>query len=359
MDRVEKYGLQVDARLAAFVAEQALPGTGVEADAFWQGFSALVADLGPKNRALLDKRADLQAKIDAWHLAHKGAAFDAANYQAFLRQTGYIVPEQGLFQIETKNTDIEIGHLPGPQLVVPVTNARYALNAANARWGSLYDALYGTDALGDLPPKGAFDPARGKRVVSWAKKFLDDAVPLMGVRWADLVSISVKDHALQLRTAGGSVMLKDPTKFAGYRAEAGEEDGDFFFSNNGLHICVMVDRSGAIGAGDKAGIDDVMLEAAISSIMDCEDSVACVDAPDKIGAYANWLGLMKGDLVGDVREARRDDDPQPEPRPGLHRCRWRTGAAEGPGADAGAQRGPPDDHARDPGRRAAARWAKG
>ncbi len=297
MGRIEKSGLKVDRLLAEFIAE-ALPGTGVSEAAFWRDFAVIVCDLGPKNRALLERRAVLQGQIDAWHLARRGQPQDAAAQAAFLREIGYLVPEGPAFQIETEGVDPEIACIAGPQLVVPITNARYALNAANARWGSLYDALYGTDALGDAPPAGGFDAARGGRVVAWAKAFLDAALPLDGALWAEVTGLAVKAHRLQLTTAAGAVVLRDPSKFAGYRPEAGQ-GGDFFFVNNGLHLAISVDAGSAMGAGDPAAIADVLLEAAVSTIMDCEDSVACVDAADKIGAYRNWLGLMRGDLVAE------------------------------------------------------------
>lgn len=297
--RTDRIGLSVDVRLAEFLETAALPGTGIGEDAFWKGFSALVHNLGPKNRALLEKRDRIQAQIDAWHVARRGQAHDAAAYTAFLKEIGYIVPEGPDFTIDTSGIDPEIAHVPGPQLVVPIMNARYALNAANARWGSLYDALYGTDALGDLPAGKGYDAARGKRVIAWARKFLDQAAPLKGASWADARGLSVKGGALMVPLASGQTGLADAGHFAGHVGDAGAPD-QIILRNNNLHIAVVIDAENAIGKDDLAHIADVRLEAAISSIMDCEDSVAAVDAEDKVVAYANWLGLMKGDLTEEV-----------------------------------------------------------
>jgi malate synthase len=285
--RVERHGLAVDIRLAEFIEGAALPGTGVPAQDFWAGLAAAVHDLAPVNRALLARREALQAQIDAWHVAHRGVP-DPAAYQAFLADIGYLLPEPAPFRIETTGTDAEIATVPGPQLVVPVMNARYALNAANARWGSLYDALYGTDALGPVPD-GAFDPARGQRVVAWAKAFLDDVLPLATGSHADVTGYGV---------TGGVLIpaLRNPAQFAGHQGDA-DAPTAIVLRNHGLHVILRIDRSHRIGASDPAGVADVMLEAAISAIMDCEDSIAAVDAADKVVAYGNWLGLMRGDLT--------------------------------------------------------------
>ncbi len=290
--RQTRSGLQVDTVLAEFIEGKALPGTGVTADTFWDGLSRMVSELGPKNRDFLAKREQVQAHLDAWHVDRKGQDHDADAYKAFLSEIGYLVEEGDDFQIETANVDPEIAATPGPQLVVPITNARFALNAANARWGSLYDALYGTDAMGDLPAAGGYDEARGTRVIAWAKGFLDDAVPLAAGSWADVS---------ELRVEGGALVpaLGNPAAFVGFGGAA--EKPDFvLLKNNGLHVKIVVDASSNIGAADPAGIADVYLESALSTIMDCEDSVACVDAEDKVVAYGNWLGLMKGDLAEEV-----------------------------------------------------------
>ncbi|WP_170357309.1 malate synthase G [Ruegeria arenilitoris] len=295
--RAIRSGLDVDQVLIDFIEERALPGTGVEPDAFWAGLSRMVSEFGPKNRDLLQKRSDIQGSVDAWHLARKGQPIDMAEYQAFLREIGYLLDEGPDFQIDTANVDPEIAATPGPQLVVPITNARFALNAANARWGSLYDALYGTDAMGDLPQKGSYDAARGARVIAWAKAFLDEAVPLAQGSWADVSGLKVEGGAL-------IPALADPGKFVGFGGAA--EAPDFvLLKNNGLHVQIMIDPSSTIGASDPAGISDVRLESALSTIMDCEDSVACVDAEDKVVAYGNWLGLMKGDLTEEVSKGGR------------------------------------------------------
>ncbi|MAJ78767.1 malate synthase G [Sulfitobacter sp. TMED3] len=286
--RTDKNGLQVAAELVDFIEGAALPGTGIDAGTFWAGLSDLVRDLGPKNRALLQTRKDMQAKIDSWHKERAGQPHDADAYTSFLREIGYLVPEGPAFEIDTKGVDPEIAQVPGPQLVVPITNARFALNAANARWGSLYDAYYGTDALGDLPQGKGYDADRGARVVAQAKAFLDDAVPLASGSHADVTGYAVVDGAL-------TPALKDPAQFVGYRGDAAAPEA-ILLRNNGLHIEIRIDAAHNIGKTDPAGVADVLLESAMSTIMDCEDSVAAVDAEDKVVAYGNWLGLMKGDL---------------------------------------------------------------
>ncbi|WP_413867204.1 malate synthase G [Albidovulum sp.] len=298
--RVERHGLRVDEILAAFLEDRALPGTGVTADAFWQGFAAILADLTPKNRALLARRDELQAKIDAWHVAHRGRPHDHEGYKGFLSEIGYLLPEGPAFGIGTENTDPEIATVPGPQLVVPVTNARYALNAANARWGSLYDCLYGTDAMGSAPPSGGYDRGRGARVVARARVFLDEAFPIQGASHADVRRYHVRDGALLV----DDMPLVSPEKFAGWRGNPKAPDA-VLLRNHGLHVELVFDRAHSIGARDQAGLADVQLESAVSAIMDCEDSVACVDAEDKAAAYANWLGLMKGDLEDRFEKAGR------------------------------------------------------
>ncbi len=294
MERVDRNGLAVDARLAAFVEARALPGTGVDPARFWAGFAQGVSSFGPENRRLLAHRAALQTQIDDWHRQHRGAPFDAAAYRAFLAEIGYLVPEGPDFSIDTAGVDPEINLVPGPQLVVPVMNARYALNAANARWGSLYDALYGTDALGDAAPAGEYDPDRGARVVAWAKAFLDDVVPLARGSHADVTGYRIE---------GGTLVpaLKDPAQFVGYRGRP-TAPAAILLRNNGLHLVLRIDPGHRIGSVDPAGLADIRMEAALSAIMDCEDSIAAVNAEDKVAAYANWLGLMKGDLVEMVQK---------------------------------------------------------
>lgn len=288
-NRIKKHGLQVDPQLVDFLEGQALPGTGVTADAFWAGFSAVVHDLGPRNLALLAKRETIQGQIDAWHIANPSA--DTTTYQAFLREIGYLVPEGDDFTIKTANVDPEIASIAGPQLVVPITNARFALNAANARWGSLYDGLYGTDAMGSKPPAGGYNKGRGARVVARARVFLDEAFPIDGTSHADAQRYSVRQGVLMV----DDCPLDNPEKFVGYKGHS-KAPSSILLRNNGLHVELVFDRTHLIGSRDQAGLADVVLESAVSAIMDCEDSVACVDAEDKIVAYANWLGLMRGDL---------------------------------------------------------------
>jgi malate synthase len=281
-DRIDRAGLAVAAPLARFIEERALPGTGIEADAFWAGVAGIFSRFAPENAVLLATRDDIQTKIDAWHQARAGQPIDPAAYQAFLREIGYLVPEPAPFAVETGPVDAEVATMAGPQLVVPVLNARFLLNAANARWGSLYDALYGTDALGSLPPAGGYDSARGAEVVARAKAFLDEAVPLASGAWADFT--------------GGDPVLADPAQLVG---RAGDT---LLFRHHGLHIELVVDRTHPIGRDDPAGIADVLLESALTTIVDLEDSIAAVDAEDKVEAYANWLGLMKGDLTASFQK---------------------------------------------------------
>jgi malate synthase len=275
---LDRSGLSVDSRLTDFVEQRALPGTGLDVTKFWADFADLLGKFAPENAALLAKREDLQAQIDAWHEARAGQAHDAAAYQAFLREIGYLAPEPAPFQVGTQNVDPEIATMAGPQLVVPALNARFALNAANARWGSLYDALYGTDAL-DAPPArpGGYDAQRGAAVIARAKTFLDEAVPLASGSWADW--------------QGGQLALADPAQWVG------SKPGGILLRHNGLHIELVIDADSAIGKSDPAGIADVVLEAALTTIIDLEDSVAAVDGEDKALGYTNWLGLMRGDLV--------------------------------------------------------------
>jgi malate synthase len=301
MTSIEAHGLSIDKRLYDFIVTQAIPGTQVEADAFFAGFSRIVHDLAPKNRALLAKRDDLQAQIDAWYRKN-GAPADLAAYESFLREIGYLLPEGPDFKIETSNVDPEISSIAGPQLVVPVMNARYALNAANARWGSLYDALYGTDAISeaDGADKGkGYNPVRGGKVVAWAKSFLDQSLPLAGGSWADVTGFDFENGALFVETASGRTGLSSPDQYVGFKRES-EKAYRLYFRTNGLHTLVFVDPDSLIGKDDPAGIADVGLESALTTIMDCEDSVAAVDAEDKIAVYSNWLGLMKGDLTEEV-----------------------------------------------------------
>ncbi len=294
---VQKSGLKIDENLASFIENEAVPGTGVASDAFFAGLSAIIHDLGPKNRALLKKRDAFQQQIDAYYKSNSGS-IDPVACEAFLRQIGYIVPEGADFSVTTSNIDPEIGTIAGPQLVVPINNARFALNAANARWGSLYDALYGTDAISDeggAEKTRGYNPVRGQKVIDWARNFLNESVKLT-VSWEDVAAFSVRDGVLTISTLSGqSATLAGPARFCGFSGDAAAPDS-LVFEHNNLHVRVVIDAASAIGASDKAHISDVILESAITAIMDCEDSVAAVDAEDKIGVYRNWLGLMKGDL---------------------------------------------------------------
>eukprot|EP01037_Dinobryon_pediforme_P005491 gene5491-5546_t len=292
--------LNVNPVLKQFIDSEALPGTGLEAPAFWDGLAALVAAFAPRNAALLARRDALQAEIDAWHREMKGKPFDAAAYDAFLHYIGYLLPHPDAFSVETSNVDREITSIAGPQLVVPVSNARYALNAGNARWGSLYDALYGTDALpetGDLARGKGFNPARGAAVVAYAKAFLDKSAPLANGSYADVSGFSVVNGALV-------PALANPAQFVGFNGDAAAPTA-ILLANNGLHIELVIDRSNTIGATDPAGLADVILESAISTIMDFEDSVAAVDAEDKVELYRNWLGLMEGTLSSSFEKGGR------------------------------------------------------
>ena len=291
-ERTDRAGLQVAEVMARFVEDEALPGTGSRRGRSGRGLRTCSLTSRRKNRALLAKREDQQTKIDAWHVARRGQPHDHAAYKAYLAEIGYLLPEGPAFTIETANVDPEIAKVPGPQLVVPVTNARYALNAANARWGSLYNCLYGTDAMGSPPPAGGYERGRGARVVARARVFLDEAFPIAGASHADVRRYSVKDGQLLV----DDLPLVEPSKFAGYRGNPKAPDA-ILLRNNGLHVELVFDRAHFIGSRDQALLADVQLESALTAIMDCEDSVACVDAEDKVGAYRNWLGLMQGTLT--------------------------------------------------------------
>ena len=298
---IQVSGLSVAEELHKFIESEALDGLAVSAAQFWDGLSELAHELGPKNRALLEQRSDIQSKIDAWHIARRGQAHDAAAYQDFLKEIGYLVPEPADFSVTTQNVDPEIASTPGPQLVVPIMNARYALNAANARWGSLYDALYGTDAMGDAPSGAGYDAARGARVIDWAKAYLDQVAPLASGSHADVTAYEVVEDALV-------PALADPSQYIGMNTDDHGALVEVILQKNRLHIAIQIDPKGNIGSGDKAHVDDILLESAISAIMDCEDSVAAVDGADKVIAYRNWLGLMRGDLRETVSKGGKSFD---------------------------------------------------
>lgn len=295
-DQIDRAGLKVDKKLAAFLEDVVLKGLGRDAQPFWQGAAKVFADFTPRNRLLLDKREELQSQIDSWHRENPSGLEDGSSYQAFLRDIGYLVEEPEAFEVGTENVDPELSALAGPQLVVPVLNARYALNAANARWGSLYDALYGTDVI-PHPEQAApgYDPARGTKVIAYAKKFLDEVIPLAEGSHASVPSYSISGDILE-------PALKDPSALVGYTGTK-EHPERLLFVHHGLHIEIVINRDHTIGKDDIAGVADILLESALSTIIDMEDSVAAVDAEDKLLAYSNWLGLMRGDLETSFEKA--------------------------------------------------------
>lgn len=302
-EHVQVGGLQVAKVLFDFVNNEAIPGTGITADQFWAGADKVIHDLAPKNKALLAKRDDFQARIDTWHQTHAGQAHDPVAYKAFLQDIGYLLPEAADFQASTQNVDDEIARMAGPQLVVPVMNARFALNASNARWGSLYDALYGTDAVSEAggAEKGkGYNKVRGDKVIAFARAFLDEAAPLSAGSHVDSTGYKIVDGKLIVSLKGGSNSgLRDDTQLIGFQGPAAEPIA-ILLKHNGLHFEIQIDASTPVGQTDAAGVKDVLMEAALTTIMDCEDSVAAVDADDKVVIYRNWLGLMKGDLAEEV-----------------------------------------------------------
>jgi malate synthase len=302
-DYVDRGGIAVDAQLAAFVEGEALPGTGLAAAGFWSGFAALLLDLSPRNRALLERREELQRLIDARNDQLQGRIPAPAEEERFLREIGYLVDPPAAFEIGTTNVDPEIAGIAGPQLVVPVSNARYALSAVNARWGSLYDALYGTDLLGDPPATGGYDPERGQRVIGWGRRLLNELFPLTGGSHADVSRYGIEAGALATDLGG----LKEPALLAGWT------DKSILLRHHGLHVELVLDQDHPVGRADRAGLADIRLESAITAIMDCEDSVAAVDAEDKVQVYRNWLGLMQGKLSASVAKSGKAIERRAEP----------------------------------------------
>ena len=298
-DYVKHGSLQVSKKLDDLINEKVCNGINIEPNSFWNNFEKIINDFTPKNKELLQKREDLQSKIDQWHIDNKNSDFDKAAYKSFLEEIGYLVKESGDFSIETENVDPEIASIAGPQLVVPVMNARFALNAANARWGSLYDALYGTDVIseeGGAERGGAYNPTRGDKVIDFSKTFLDENLPLSNGSYKDITAFQIKDGSLQI-TLGDQTQatLQDESKFIGFVGSSENPTG-ILLKNNLLHLEIQIDRNHPIGSTDAAGIKDVLVESAITTIQDCEDSVAAVDGEDKAEIYENWFGLMKGDL---------------------------------------------------------------
>ncbi|MDO8861417.1 malate synthase G [Haliea sp. E1-2-M8] len=304
-ERITEGGLQIAAELHTLLEKKIAPGTGVSAAQFWAGLDAIVHDLAPRNRELLAKRDAIQAQIDAWHRASPGPGYDRDAYKAFLQEIDYLLPEPADFSISTENVDEEIATLAGPQLVVPVMNARYALNAANSRWGSLYDALYGTDVIpeaGGAERAGGYNPVRGAKVIAWARDFLNRHCPLSSGDHSQAQSYTVVNGKLQVVLEGGQISaLAEPEQFRGYLGEP-HAPTSVLLRHNGLHVEIQIDPTSDIGATDAAGVKDVVLEAALTTIQDCEDSIAAVDAADKVVVYRNWLGLMRGDLEDSFRK---------------------------------------------------------
>ena len=300
MEKINISNLSVDENLVKFINDEVLPGTNINSKKFWESFSEVVNKLAPKNKSLIQKRAEIQKKIDEWHISKKESIFDKKEYINFLKSIGYIVEEKSDFKISTSNVDQEISSIPGPQLVVPVDNARYALNAANARWGSFYDALYGTDVIPGKTNKG-YDDERAKKVINYSREFLDNIFPITDASWKDITKIKLEEKNLALLINEKKFYLKNKKQFIGFNGEA-ENLNSILLKNNNLHIDILIDPKSAVGKNDKAGISDIIIESAISTIVDNEDSVAAVDSKDKVKCYRNWLGLMKGDLKAEVQK---------------------------------------------------------
>ena len=300
MEKISISNLSVDENLVKFINDEAIPGTNVDVKKFWDSFSEIVNKLAPKNKSLIQKRAEIQKKIDEWHISKKESIFDKKEYINFLKSIGYIVEEKSDFKISTSNVDQEISSIPGPQLVVPVDNARYALNAANARWGSFYDALYGTDVIPGKTNKG-YDDERAKKVINYSREFLDNIFSITDASWKDITKIKLEEKNLALFINEKKFYLKNKNQFVGFNGEA-ENLNSILLKNNNLHIDILIDPKSAVGKNDKAGISDIIIESAISTIVDNEDSVAAVDSKDKVKCYRNRLGLMKGDLKTEVQK---------------------------------------------------------
>ena len=300
MSVIDKNGLKISSTLFEFINNEVLPGTDIKSDDFWNKFEKIVHELSPINKSLIEKRETIQKKIDEWHKINKSKNFDKTVYIAFLKSISYIVEEKGDFKIETSNVDYEISSIAGPQLVVPVDNARYALNAANARWGSLYDSLYGTDIIPGEKGKG-YNEERGKKVINYVKNFLDEIFPLSNASWKEISKIQIKGTNLVCLSKDEENFLKDKKKFIGFNGDK-SNPSSILIKNNNLHIDILIDPNHIIGKSDQASISDVIMESALSTIVDNEDSVAAVDSEDKVKCYRNWLGLMKGNLTASIEK---------------------------------------------------------
>ena len=345
--RIEVAGLQVDAILYDFIVNEALPGTGLDPDAFWRGTADLFDELSPRNRSLLATRDELQSRIDEFHTAHPGQP-EPAGYHAFLREIGYLADEPEPFQVTVAGVDSEITDQAGPQLVVPLLNARFAINAANARWGSLYDALYGTDVIpvtGSLAPGSAYNPERGAAVVARGREFLDESFPLRDGSHADSTSYAIADGALEVVLADGSRTTTIEPSLVGYTGDAAQPSA-VLLRHNGLHVEIQIDREDRIGGADPAGVKDLVLEAAVTTIMDLEDSVAAVDAEDKTLGYRNWLGLMTGGLQRRGHEERRHVHANLGGRSRIHLARRVVASSSRPLPAVHPPRRPSDDDRR-------------
>ena len=301
MKKIETYGLKVSSLLYDFINNEAIPGTNIDKEKFWDSFGRTANELSPINKSLIEKRELIQKQIDDWHKNNAGKSFDKKKYTEFLKTISYIVEENEDFKIQTSNVDDEISSIAGPQLVVPVDNARYALNAANARWGSLYDALYGTDVIPGERFKN-YNVERGNKVINYVRNFLDEIAPILDMSWSEITRVIIKDKELMLMSEKNQSHLKDKSKFIGYKGEK-DKPNSILIKNNNLHIDILIDPNHEIGKTDKASISDVILESALSTIIDNEDSVAAVDAEDKVKCYRNWLGLMKGDLKSSIEKS--------------------------------------------------------
>ena len=300
MSLIDKNGLKVNSIFVEFINNEVIPGTNIKPDEFWKKFSTIIHELAPINKNLVAKREKIQTQIDGWHKSNNGEDFSKKEYTDFLKSISYIVEEKEDFRIETSDVDQEISSIPGPQLVVPVDNARYALNAANARWGSLYDALYGTDVIPGDKGEG-YNEERGKKVITYVRNFLDEAAPLTNTRWKDISDIKIKEENVVFFTLEKENYLKNKKQFIGFNGEKNKPTS-ILIKNNNLHLDILIDPTHMIGKSDKASIADVVVESALSTIIDNEDSVAAVDGEDKVKCYRNWLGLMKGDLTANIEK---------------------------------------------------------